>query len=154
MENLFKHIDEIIKSAPPLTIDINGNGKLPPLKLDDDERKDHRIELIKKEVNQFKGKDNNFYTELIKLMASYLGELYDHEIEMEYTVLNENDNQIEYIQDIIEEYKSRFHSRNRTLSKNLHNLDDNRKACLSTDLLCFRSNGYVCMKRFDLKILF
>lgn len=45
MEKLFKHIDEIIKSAPPLTIDINGNGKLPPLKLDDDERKDHRIEL-------------------------------------------------------------------------------------------------------------
>ena len=25
MENIFKHIDEIIKSAPPLTIDINGN---------------------------------------------------------------------------------------------------------------------------------
>ena len=169
MENLFKHIDEIIKSAPPLTIDINGNGKLPPLKLDDDERKDHRIELIKEEVNQFKEKDNNFYTELIKLMASYLGELYDYEIEMEYTVLDENDNQIEYIQDIIEEYKSRFHSRNRTLSKNLYNyicdiLKENKEIKLDIELLkklfnidpkpsTLYSNGGYYERDFDFKRL-
>ena len=52
---------------------------------------DNRLSLIKQNVNSVENKDDNFYAELIKLIANYIDQLYDKDInDFPSIVLDEN----------------------------------------------------------------
>ena len=71
MKKLLKSINEILESEAGLS----------QMNLKEDERVenivDNRYDLLCKEIESYKDKNNEFYTRLISILSEYINKLYD-----------------------------------------------------------------------------
>lgn len=124
MEKLLNNIKEILERNPLLRIDTDESIiKKDEVKIS---IQDNRFDIIEKEIKEYIEKDNNFYSELIKLLAKELNDLYDKKISKKDTRLINNNNETIKIVDIngipVElDYSYKIKDSNTTLSESLFN---------------------------------